>query len=325
MSKSIYVITGSLGFVGFNLSKFIIDSGHGVIGIDISNNSDPLNIWRYKESERIGIETVKADISDKYQIESVANKLSKIENVKSIFHLAGLAGVRKSIENPDQYYNVNLRGTFNILQLFKSIGAESLVFSSTSSVYGNIPAEHFSKENDPLDTISPYASSKLNAEKLCKLFSNLYKLNISVLRYFTVYGGAGRPDMSILKFINKIYKDKPITIYGDGNQERDFTHISDICKGTYDSSKLKGFNLTNLGRSNPEKLINVVRVIEEKLGKKAKIIFKPQNEIDVNRTSADISNSKKLINWDPLEGIESGISKTVDWYKENKESLEKLS
>ncbi|MEC7880869.1 MAG: SDR family NAD(P)-dependent oxidoreductase [Chloroflexota bacterium] len=325
MNKSIYVITGSLGFVGFNLSKYLIDSGHRVIGIDIDNNSDPLREWRYKESERIGVKTLIVDISDKYQVESVSNELNKISHIESIFHLAGLAGVRKSIENPDKYYNVNLRGTFNMLQLFKSIEANSLVFSSTSSVYGDISAEYFSKESDSLNTISPYASSKLSAEKLCQLFSNLYELNISVLRYFTVYGVAGRPDMSILKFINLIYKDKPITIYGDGSQERDFTYVSDICRGTYASSKLKGFNLINLGKSNPEKLISAVRIIEDKLGKKAKIIFKPQNKMDVNRTSADIANSKKLINWDPLEDLESGLSKTIDWYKENTKSLEKLS
>ena len=325
MNKSIYAITGSLGFVGFNLSKYLIDSGHRVIGIDIDNNSDPLREWRYKESGKIGVKTLIVDISDKYQVEAVSNELNKIGHIESIFHLAGLAGVRKSIENPDKYYNVNLRGTFNMLQLLKSIEANSLVFSSTSSVYGDISAEYFSKESDSLNTISPYASSKLNAEKLCELFSNLYKLNISVLRYFTVYGVAGRPDMSILKFINLIYKDKPITIYGDGSQERDFTYISDICRGTYASSKLKGFNLINLGKSNPEKLISAVRIIEDKLGKKAKIIFKPQNKMDVNRTSADITNSKKLINWDPLEDLESGLSKTIDWYKENAKSLEKLS
>ena len=128
-----------------------------------------------------------------------------------------------------------------------------------------------------------------------------------------------------MKFINLIYKDKPITIYGDGSQERDFTYISDICRGTYASSKLKGFNLINLGKSNPEKLISAVRIIEDKLGKKAKIIFKPQNKMDVNRTSADITNSKKLINWDPLEDLESGLAKTIGWYKENAKSLEKLS
>lgn len=325
MNKSIYAITGSLGFVGFNLSKYLIDSGHRVIGIDIDNNSDPLRGWRYKESEKIGVKTLIVDISDKYQVESVSNELNKIGHIESIFHLAGLAGVRKSIENPDKYYNVNLRGTFNMLQLLKSIEANSLVFSSTSSVYGDISAEYFSKESDSLNTISPYASSKLNAEKLCELFSNLYKLNISVLRYFTVYGAAGRSDMSILKFINLIYQDKPITIYGDGSQERDFTYVSDICRGTYASSKLKGFNLINLGKSSPEKLISAVRIIEDKLEKKAKIIFKPQNKMDVNRTSADITNSKKLINWDPLEDLESGLTKTIGWYKENAKSLDKLS
>ena len=325
MNKSIYVITGSLGFVGFNLSKSLIKRGHRVIGIDIDKNSDSLRKLRYKESVKIGIETFKADISDKYQVESIAKELNKIGNVESIFHLAGLAGVRKSIENPDKYYNVNLRGTFNILQLHKSIKAKSMVFSSTSSVYGDISKEYFSKESDSLNPISPYASSKLNAEKICELFSNLYRLNICVLRYFTVYGVAGRPDMSILKFINLIYKDKPITIYGDGSQERDFTYVSDVCRGTYDSSKLIGFNLINLGKSSPDKLITAVRIIENKLEKKAKIIYKPQNQMDVNRTSADISNSKKLINWDPLESLESGLDKTINWYKENVKSLEKLS
>ena len=128
-----------------------------------------------------------------------------------------------------------------------------------------------------------------------------------------------------MKFINKIYKDEPITIYGDGFQERDFTYISDICNGTFESSKLNGFNIINLGGSRPEKLINAVKIIEKKLQKKANIIYKPQNNMDVNRTSADIENSKKLINWNPKETLNSGLSKTIDWYIENAESLSMLS
>ena len=243
--------------------------------------------------------------------------------IKSIFHLAGLAGVRRSLEIPEKYYDANLRGTLNILNLASYQDVDSLVFSSTSSVYGG--NNNSSKESDTLNPISPYANSKLLAEKICELHSMSNNLNVSILRYFTVYGEAGRPDMSILKFIDNIFKENPITIYGDGNQERDFTYIQDVCDATFKSSSLIDFNILNIGNSKPVKLSKVVNIIEKKLNKKAKIINEPKNNLDVFKTHADNSKAMNLLKWDPNFSIEEGISSTIDWYINNHNLIGKLS
>lgn len=322
MNKDTFLITGSLGFVGFNLCCYITNLGYKVIGLDIKGDKSNLRKWREKRLNSIGVKIFDVDISDKYQIQDFKNNLVNI-SLKSIFHLAGLAGVRRSLEIPEKYYDVNLRGTLNILNLADDLEINSLVFSSTSSVYGG--NEVSSKEEDILKPISPYANSKLLAEKICELHSNQKKLNISILRYFTVYGEAGRTDMSVLKFIDNIFQNKPIVIYGDGNQERDFTYINDVCEATFLSSKLKGFNILNIGNSNPVKLISIVNIIEKILNKKANIIFEAKNNLDVFKTHANNSKAIMLLNWKPKYDVEKGLLNTINWYKEYSNSIGKLS
>ena len=322
MKKDTFLITGSLGFVGFNLCCYINSLGHEVIGLDIKKNNSNLKKWREEKLNSIGVKIFDVDISDKYQVQDFEDKLLNI-SLKSIFHLAGLAGVRRSLEIPEKYYDVNLRGTLNILNFAENLKAGSLVFSSTSSVYGG--SDVSSKEEDILRPISPYANSKLLAEKICELHANQKKLNVSILRYFTVYGEAGRTDMSVLKFIDKIFQNKPIVIYGDGNQERDFTYIKDVCEATFLSSKLKDFNILNIGNSNPVKLISIVNIIEKILNKKANIIFEPKNNLDVLKTHANNSKAIKLLNWNPQYDVEKGLLNTINWYKDYSESIGKLS
>ena len=289
MGKDTYLVTGSSGFIGYNLCNYIIKRGHNVFGLDLDEKYNNLKKWRNEKLNKIGVKTFCVDISDKYQLDDFKNKNNA--SFKSIFHLAGLAGVRRSLEIPEKYYDANLRGTLNILNLASHINVDSLVFSSTSSVYGG--NKNSSKETDNLNPISPYANSKLLAEKICKLYSISNNLNVSILRYFTVYGEAGRPDMSILRFIDNIFNGNPITIYGDGNQERDFTYIEDVCDATFKSSRLVDFNILNIGNSKPVKLNDIVNIIEKKLNKKAKIINEPKNNLDVFKTHAD--NSLSLI------------------------------
>ena len=241
MDKDTYLVTGSSGFIGYNLCNYIVKRGHNVFGLDLDEKYNNLKKWRNEKLNKIGVKTFCVDISDKYQLDDFKNKNNA--SFKSIFHLAGLAGVRRSLEIPEKYYDANLRGTLNILNLASHINVDSLVFSSTSSVYGG--NKNSSKETDNLNPISPYANSKLLAEKICKLHSISNNLNVSILRYFTVYGEAGRPDMSILRFIDNIFNGNPITIYGDGNQERDFTYIEDVCDATFKSSRLVDFNILN--------------------------------------------------------------------------------
>ena len=321
MGKDTYLVTGSSGFIGYNLCNYIIKRGHNVFGLDLDEKYNNLKKWRNEKLNKIGVKTFCVDISDKYQLDDFKNKNNA--SFKSIFHLAGLAGVRRSLEIPEKYYDANLRGTLNILNLASHINVDSLVFSSTSSVYGG--NKNSSKETDNLNPISPYANSKLLAEKICKLHSISNNLNVSILRYFTVYGEAGRPDMSILRFIDNIFNGNPITIYGDGNQERDFTYIEDVCDATFKSSRLVDFNILNIGNSKPVKLNDIVNIIEKKLNKKAKIINEPKNNLDVFKTHADNSRAMNLLKWDPKFNIEEGIASTIDWYINNHNLIGKLS
>jgi len=321
MDKDTYLVTGSSGFIGYNLCNYIIKRGHNVFGLDLDEKNNNLKKWRNEKLNKIGVKTFCVDISDKYQLDDFKNKNNA--SFKSIFHLAGLAGVRRSLEIPEKYYDANLRGTLNILNLASHINVDSLVFSSTSSVYGG--NKDSSKETDNLNPISPYANSKLLAEKICKLYSISNSLNVSILRYFTVYGKAGRPDMSILRFIDNIFNENPITIYGDGNQERDFTYIEDVCDATFKSSRLIDFNILNIGNSKPVKLNDIVNIIEKKLNKKAKIINEPKNNMDVFKTHADNSKAMNLLKWVPEISIEKGIENTVDWYINNHNLIGKLS
>ena len=321
MGKDTYLVTGSSGFIGYNLCNYIIKRGHNVFGLDLDEKYNNLKKWRNEKLNKIGVKTFCVDISDKYQLDDFRNKNNA--SFKSIFHLAGLAGVRRSLEIPEKYYDANLRGTLNILNLASHINVDSLVFSSTSSVYGG--NKNSSKETDNLNPISPYANSKLLAEKICKLYSISNNLNVSILRYFTVYGEAGRPDMSILRFIDNIFNGNPITIYGDGNQERDFTYIEDVCDATFKSSRLVDFNILNIGNSKPVKLNDIVNIIEKKLNKKAKIIIEPKNNLDVFKTHADNSRAMNLLKWVPVFSIEKGIESTVDWYINNHNLIGKLS
>ena len=321
MGKDTYLVTGSSGFIGYNLCNYIIKRGHNVFGLDLDEKYNNLKKWRNERLNKIGVKTFCVDISDKYQLDDFKNKNNA--SFKSIFHLAGLAGVRRSLEIPEKYYDANLRGTLNILNLASHINVDSLVFSSTSSVYGG--NKNSSKETDNLNPISPYANSKLLAEKICKLHSISNNLNVSILRYFTVYGEAGRPDMSILRFIDNIFNGNPITIYGDGNQERDFTYIEDVCDATFKSSRLVDFNILNIGNSKPVKLNDIVNIIEKKLNKKAKIINEPKNNLDVFKTHADNSRAMNLLKWVPVFNIEKGIESTVDWYINNHNLIGKLS
>ena len=324
MSQSIYVVTGALGFVGFNLSIYLSVKGHKVIGLDKEDDNVGIRNWRKQNLISNGIDIFESDISNKYKVLDFENKIKVYGQVKSIFHLAGLAGVRKSLEIPSKYYDANLRGTLNIIQLALRSNIPSLVFSSTSSVYGDNIYDYGSKETDPKEPISPYANSKLLAEKVCELFSDTHDLNLSIVRYFTVYGPAGRPDMSILRFIDKIFKGKKITIFGDGSQKRDFTYIDDICEGTFLSSESSGFNTFNLGRSEPVKLIEIVRLIEEISNKKADIEFAPANSLDVNKTFADIERAKNILGWKPNKSVKRGLLETFEWYRNNIDSIGNL-
>jgi len=237
----------------------------------------------------------------------------------AIINLAARAGVRQSIENPWVYYETNVVGTLNLLELCREFGVQKLVLASTSSLYGHGNPMPFREDASTDGPLSPYAASKKAAEALCYTYHYLYGLDVTILRYFTVYGPAGRPDMSLFRFIQWISEGRPVLVYGDGRQSRDFTYIDDIARGTIAALKPMRFEVINLGSDRPTVLMDAIRLIEELVEKKADIAYAPRHPADVQATWADISKAEQLLGWRPQSTFRAGAEATVRWYQANRE------
>ncbi|MBD3289381.1 NAD-dependent epimerase/dehydratase family protein [candidate division KSB1 bacterium] len=312
------LVTGGAGFIGSHLIERLIKDGHEIWCLD--NFNDYYN----PEIKRGNIEPVQdhpkyslieGDILD----EELLNKLFAQTSFDCIIHLAARAGVRPSIKQPKLYQEVNIRGTMNLLEKAKEFGIRKFVMASSSSVYGNNKKVPFSESDFVDNPISPYAATKKACELIGFTYHSLYNISVTCLRFFTVYGPRQRPDMAIHKFTKWIDNDEPIDIYGDGTAKRDFTFIFDIVDGIVKSvERCAGYNIYNLGESRVIQLSDLVDVIQRTLGKKARINYKPVQPGDVNITYADVSKAKKELDYNPLVGIDEGISHFVDWYRKNK-------
>jgi nucleoside-diphosphate-sugar epimerase len=242
----------------------------------------------------------------------------------AVINLAARAGVRYSIENPFVYYNTNTNGTVNLLELCKSHKVEKFVLASTSSLYAGQKMPF--TEDKPVNTpISPSAASKKGAEVSCYTYHYLFGIDVTILRYFTVYGPAGRPDMSIFRFIKQIDQGESILIYGDGSQTRDFTYVEDIAEGTVRALKKVGYEIINLGNNNPNKLSEAIRYIEDYIGKKAVYEYRPFHKADMFATWANIEKAKNILGWMPKVDLKEGIKRTIDWYKDNYDFASKIN
>jgi UDP-glucuronate 4-epimerase len=310
------LITGAAGFIGSHLSEKLIKNNK-IIGID---NFDPYydpkikkyNIKNLLENERFIF--YEKDIRDKKELTNIFNE----NNLDIIIHLAAKAGVRPSIKNPIEYEDVNIKGTINLLDLSKNFNIKNFIFGSSSSVYGINQKIPFSEEDRLNKQISPYATSKRSCELYTYTYHHLYKIPVTCFRFFTVYGPRQRPEMAIHKFIRLIDNGKQIEMFGDGKSKRDYTYIDDITDGIEKSIEKKfDFEIFNLGNSKVVELRYLISLIEQGLGKKAKIKQLPDQPGDVPITYADISKAKKMIGYNPKTTIEYGIEKTINWYKKN--------
>ena len=283
--------------------------------------SPPLIEWRLVQYQNIP--AFKYEQRDIIHFDSrkgfdAMKELFQQHNFDAVMNLAARAGVRTSVKNPWVYIETNITGTLNLLELCKEFGVKKFLLASTSSIYGE--SEIPFREDQKTDfQLSPYAASKKGAESLAYTYHYLYDIDITIPRYFTVYGPAGRPDMMTFKFIHRIAEGLPIPVYGDGTQERDFTYIDDIARGSIAALKPLGFEVINLGSDRPIKVNHVIHLIEQGLGKKAQIEFQPRHPADVPATWADISKAEELLGWRPKVNIEEGIQNTVSWYLENRE------
>jgi UDP-glucuronate 4-epimerase len=310
------LVTGAAGFIGSRTAETLLDQGFRVVGIDNLNPSYDVRLKEHRRRRLAARECFTFYELDVESRESLA-PLFRERVPDCVFHLAARAGVRQSMEDPRPYFTTNTLGTLNLLELMKEYGGKKLVLASTSSLYAGqeMPFRESLAVNTP---ISPYAASKKAAELLAYTYHYLYQMDVSVLRYFTVYGPAGRPDMSIFRFIQWIDRGTPIELFGDGSQSRDFTFVDDIAAGTVLAARPVGYEIINLGGGNrPVSLSEVIRLLEEFLGKKAELRHKPFHQADIKETQADISKARAVLGWEPRTSLEEGLQKTVRWYQDH--------
>jgi dTDP-glucose 4,6-dehydratase len=309
-----YLVTGSAGFIGAYVTQQLLAAGHQVTGIDNLNTAYDVSLkdWRLNRLNSLpGFQFHKIDISDNPKL----TEIWKDNKFDAVINLAARAGVRYSVRNPRIYFQTNLTGTLNLLELCRDRSVPKFVQASTSSLYGNHNPTPFSEDADISKPLSPYAASKGAAEMLCHSYHHLYGIDVTILRYFTVYGPAGRPDMSIFRFVQWISENRPVIIYGDGNQERDFTFVEDIARGTILGLKTLGYEVINLGSDHPVKLIDVVKKIEGILGEKAQIEWRDTAPADVRATWANIEKAGTTLGWEPSHSFSDGLLSCVDWYR----------
>jgi nucleoside-diphosphate-sugar epimerase len=312
-----YLVTGAAGFIGAQVAALLLEQSHQVVGIDSLNNAYDVRLkqWRLQRlQEKAGFAFSRGDLSDRVVIETLWNKHDG-NAFDAVINLAARAGVRQSMENPYVYFEANVSGTLNLLELCRLGGVKKFILASTSSLYGAENPRPFKEDASTDRPLSPYAASKKAAEAMCYTYHFLYGTDVSVLRYFTVFGPAGRPDMSMFRFVQRISEGKPIVLYGDGSQERDFTYVDDIARGTVAALAPLGYETINLGGDRPVKIRDVIAMVEELTGKKAVIERKPAHPADVPATWADIGKARKLLNWEPQTKLEDGVNKLVQWYR----------
>lgn len=319
-----YLVTGVAGFIASKVAELLLGDGHTVIGIDNFNDAYDVRLkhWRLErivDHPQFAFHQV--DICDRESIGRLFDQ-SFSQNggqIEAVLNLAARAGVRQSVENPWIYFEVNTTGTLNLLELCRQHGVAKFVLSSTSSLYGQGNTMPYQEDQNTSCPLSPYAASKKAAEALCYTYHYLYNLDVTVFRYFTVYGPAGRPDMSLFRFVQWISEGRPVTVFGDGQQSRDFTYVDDIARGTIAGLKPLGYEVINLGSDTPVVLMQAIRTIEELLGNKADFRFEPQHPADVAATWANISKAERLLGWRPQISFADGLARLVTWYQRNRD------
>ena len=311
------LLTGCAGFIASNVCRILIERGDSVTGVDNLDHSYDVRMkrWRLDRLAHPRLSLFETDISDMTSLRPLFEADPPFD---AVINLGARAGIRESIEDPHGFYESNTIGTLNLLELCRQSGVPKFVLSSTSSVYADDTPRPFREDGDTNRPISPYAASKKAAETMAYVYHRLHGIDATVLRYFTVYGPAGRPDMSIFRFVRAVYEGDELTLYGDGSAERDFAYVDDVAEGTVAALRPLGFETINLGGRRAYAMSKVISMIEECLQRKARVRRTPPHPADMDATLADIERARHILDWEPWVSLEEGIRRTADWYIENR-------
>jgi UDP-glucuronate 4-epimerase len=317
---SVYLITGAAGFIGSRVAEFLLEDGHEVYGVDNMNHAYDVRLKEYRLGKllgRKGFHYRKLDISEKPVIEALDKWLPS--DVAGVINLAAWAGTRISLSDPWIYVSTNTTGALNMMELCRQRGIGKFVMASSSSVYGNLSQPPY-KETDETDhPLQPYAATKKAAEVMAYAYHHLYGLDVTVLRYFTVYGPAGRPQMVMFRFCKWIAEGQPVVVNGDGEQSRGFTYLDDIARGTILALKPLGYEVLNLGGHGVVTINRMIEMLEERIGKPAQIVHEAFHPADVVASSADVSRAKEILGWTPRISLDEGMTRLVDWYMQERD------
>lgn len=311
-----YLITGAAGFIASRVAEILLEQGHHVLGVDNLNDAYDVRLkeYRLKQLQRYPNFTfLRRDIGDPNQILDIFS-YKPAEGWEAVINLAARAGVRQSLSDPWVYYQTNLTGTLNLLESCRKNGIKKFILASTSSVYGAnapLPTSENASSDHPLQ---PYAASKKAAEVLCYAYHALFGLDISVLRYFTVYGPAGRPDMVMFRFVQWLMEGKTVRIYGNGEQTRGFTYLDDIAYGTLAALKPLGYEIINLGGHETISINQLLAMFEKLTQRHAQVEYLPAHPADMTANWANVEKAQRLLNWKPTVTLEEGVQNLVNWY-----------
>jgi len=337
------LLTGCAGFIGSTVGQMLLDQGHSIVGIDNLNDAYDVRLKNWRLSQLQGQPNFsfhRADITDRISLQGLLDllKAGTCHPFDAVINLAARAGVRQSMEDPRGFYETNVLGTLNLLELCRTHRVPKFILASSSSVYGDpdspiktsnpsavVDSRQLVEELPTDRPVSPYAASKKAAEELCYSYHHLYGIDVTAFRFFTVYGPAGRPDMSIFRFIRWIAEGEPVVVYGDGKQQRDFTYVEDVARGICAGLKPVGFETINLGSDRPIELNQVITLLEGILEKNANFEHQPVHPADIRATWADVSKAAELLSWKPVTKFEEGLNKTVKWYQENRDLARTLA
>jgi UDP-glucuronate 4-epimerase len=316
-----YLVTGAAGFIGSRVTEMLIDQGHTVTGVDNMNDAYDVRMKEYrlrKLQVLSGFNFQKLDISERADVE-------KLPAFEAIINLAARAGVRDSIEDPWTFIESNLTGTLNLLELARQRGIKKFIQASTAGIYGANPPLPTPENAESDHPLQPYAASKKSAEVLCYSYYFMHSLDVTVLRYFTVYGPAGRPDMVMFRFAKWISEGQPVHLYGTGDQSRGFTFLDDIARGTILALRPMGYEIINLGGHETITINQMISMLEELTGKKAQVMRHPAHRADILANWADISKAKRLLGWEPQMDLVEGMKHMVDWYRAEREWVKEVA